>query len=38
MKFHIDLEGHAFINGLIVGIPLGVCITAFLVILVKSMT
>ena len=38
MKFNIDLEGHAFINGLMIGMLLGVSLTAILVVLVKSMT
>ena len=38
MKFHIDLEGHAFINGLMIGMLMGVSLTAILVVLVKSMT
>ena len=38
MKFHIDLEGHAFINGLMIGMLIGVSLTAILVVLVKSMT
>jgi hypothetical protein len=38
MKFHIDLEGHAFINGLMVGMLLGVSLTAIIIVLIKSMT
>ena len=38
MKLHIDLEGHAFVNGLMVGVLLGVCLTAIAIVLIKSMT
>ena len=38
MKFHIDLEGHAFINGLMVGMLLGISLTAIVTVLIKSMT
>ena len=37
MKLHIDLEGHAFINGLMVGVLLGVSLTAIIIVLIKSM-
>ena len=36
MKLHIDLEGHAFINGLLVGVLLGVCLTALIIVVGKS--
>ena len=38
MKLHIDLEGHAFINGLMIGILLGISLTAIVTVLIKSMT
>ena len=33
MKIYpIDIEGHAFLNGLVIGMVLGVCIAALIVV------